>query len=391
MILNSPLTPLNGTPSLAARYVVPTDRKDIENPQPVQRPRVKIALIGSGTIGPRHAHFVERNSDTVLSAVVDPGSHGQTIAAQLGTPYYTSVSELLGSVDIPDAAIICTPNHTHAAISKELARKGIHLLVEKPLSDDLESGASIVEYAKAARVKLLVGHHRRFNPYIVEAKRLLPTLGKITMINGVWATQKAASYFAAPAEWRQGATGGPVLINMIHEIDVLQYLLGPITRVQAEQCASERGYEAEEGGVLILHFENGTVGSFAFCDNVPSPYNFEAAVGEEPFPLSGVDFLRIFGTQASLSLPDLKRFSYDRSKGKGWWSPLTVDVLNVDAGIPAFESQLKHFVAVIRGQEEPRCTGDEALRALLVAKAIKKAMVTGKAVEVPVSSSVSTA
>ena len=368
-----------------------TERRDVEEQQSDQFPKVKIALIGSGTIGPRHAQFIPKIKETTLCAVVDPGKQGQIIASDFGVPYYPSVSELLTSSDIPDAAIICTPNHTHAAISKELIEKGIHILVEKPLSDDLEDGASIIEHARAARVKLLVGHHRRFNAYLLEAKKALPTLGKIIMVNGLWTTQKAASYFAAPAEWRRGATGGPVLINLIHEIDILQYLLGPIIRVKGEICASERGYEAEEGGVLTLSFANGTVGSFAFCDNVPSPYSFEAGVGEEMFPFSGMDFLRIFGSEASLSLPDMKRFSYDRSKGKGWQVPLTVDVLEVDAKVPAFESQLKHFVKVVRGQEEPRCTGEDGLRAVLVAHAIKKAMRTGESVEIPISGSISLA
>ncbi|TKA56363.1 hypothetical protein B0A49_10859, partial [Cryomyces minteri] len=364
-------------PPSAVINLYPTSRRDVEESQSDQFPKVKVALIGSGTIGPRHAHFIQKNKETTLVAIVDPGKQGQIVAANFGAPYFPSVSELLKSSDIPDAAIICTPNHTHAAISKELIDKGIHILVEKPLSDDLEDGASIVEYAKAARVKLLVGHHRRFNPHLLEAKRVFPTLGKIIMVNGLWTTQKAASYFASPAEWRRGATGGPVLINMIHEIDILQYLLGPIVRVKAERSASERGYEAEEGGVLTLRFANGIVGSFAFCDNVPSPYSYEAGVGEGAFPLSGMDFFRIFGSEASLSLPDMKRFSYDRSEEKGWWVPLTVDVLKVDTKTPAFEAQLKHFVRVVRGQEEPRCTGEEALRALLVANAIKKAMTTG--------------
>lgn len=81
----------------------------------------------------------------------------------------------------------------------------------------------------------------------------------------------------------------------------------------------------------------------------------------------------------------MKRFSYDRSEGEGWLVPLTVDVLEVDTKIPAFEAQLKHFVKVIRGQEKPRCSGEQALRAMLVAKAIKKAMITGELVEIPIS------
>jgi predicted dehydrogenase len=94
-----------------------------------------------------------------------------------------------------------------------------------------------------------------------------------------------------------GSSAGPILINMIHEIDALQYLLGAISQVKSERARPRLGYEAEESGVLIMRFEIGIFGSFAFCDNVPSPYNFESGVGVDLFTHTGMNFYRIFGSK----------------------------------------------------------------------------------------------
>lgn len=133
-----------------------------------------------------------------------------------------------------------------------------------------------------------------------------------------------------------------------------------------------------------MRFENGIVGSFAFCDNVPSPYNFESGVGEDSFPHTGMDFYRIFGSKASLSLLDMRRWSYDRSKRRVGGGALTQDVIPVKNEVPALELQMAHFVGVIRGKEEPRYSGEEGLRALIVAKAVKRSLESNTVIQIHV-------
>jgi predicted dehydrogenase len=347
--------------------------------------KIRIAIIGYGMIGAHHAKQLQRCEDAILCAVVDPFILGREDVKTLGVPLFTTVKSMLAATEVKaDGAIVCTPNDSHADISIQLAAAGIHLLVEKPLSTDSQSGQRIIEAARKANVKLLVGHHRRFNPYLVAARAAVASLGEITLVNGIWATKKADGYFLSPTEWRQGVGGGPVLINMIHEIDSLQYLFGPIASVVADQTVSRRGYEAEEGGALIFRFETGVLATFVFSDNTPSPFNWENSTGELPFfPYVGEDFCRIFGTQASLSLPDLTRWSYDRSEEKSWWGEMTKDVLPLGPIEQPQKLQSDHFVRVIRGEEPPRCSGEDGLRAVLVVEAIKEAMKTDRRVKVP--------
>lgn len=348
---------------------------------------VSIAVIGSGLIGPRHAQSIIKCSQTQLFAIVEPGLQGPSTAAEYGTQYFPSVSSMLASRSLPDAAIICTPNDTHVSIASELLKHGVHVLVEKPISTDIPSGQRLLDTARQSGRKLLIGHHRRFNTYLLAAKAAIDSgsLGRIIAVNGLWMTRKSQDYFEPPMAWHRGPTAGVILINLVHEIDLLQYLFGPIVRVHAETTAAQRGYVADEGAALTLRFEKGVVGTFLICDGTPSPYSFEAGTGENPMiPLQGEDFYRVFGTRASLSVPDLTRWSYDGRVGEGWTVPLTKERIGVEEGVTPFDAQVEHLVRVVRGEEEPICSGEEGLRALVVCDAVRRAMVTGETVNIAV-------
>ncbi|TVY53861.1 UDP-N-acetylglucosamine 3-dehydrogenase, partial [Lachnellula suecica] len=245
-------------------------------------PPLKIAIIGGGLIGHRHGSSVLTNPSTTLTALVEPSPSGPSTAAFLHTTHYTSLSSLLASPHKPDAAIVCTPNNTHVSLSLELIEAGVHVLVEKPISESVEEGRVLVERAREKGVKLLVGHHRRFNPYLLATKAHLSSssLGKIIAVQGTWCLLKPASYFEGTGGWRQEA--GVVMINLIHEVDLLQFLLGPIVLVSALATSKTRGYKAEDGAVAMLRFESGVVGTFVLSDAVPSPWSFEGGTGENP-------------------------------------------------------------------------------------------------------------
>jgi predicted dehydrogenase len=277
----------------------------------------------------------------------------------------------------------------HVSLSLELIEAGVHVLVEKPISTTVEDGLVLVKAAERKGVKLLVGHHRRFNPYLLSAKSCLSSnsLGKIIAIQGTWCLLKPRTYFEGIGSWRQNSEsgGGVVLINLIHEVDLLQYLLGPIVLVSALETAKTRGYGTKEGAAIIMRFESGIVGTFLVSDVVPSPWNFEAGTGENPMipKVEGAEgFYRIMGTKGSLSVPDLKRWSYNGKEEPGWNEVLKKEVLDVQKENVPFDLQVQHFVDVVRDGKDPSCTGEEALRALVVCEAVKRAMKTGLPVEI---------
>jgi predicted dehydrogenase len=347
--------------------------------------KIKIAVIGSGMIGPRHADSVVAFADATLLCFVDPASTAQAVAARYNVPLYPSISKMLRAGEVPDAAIVCTPNSTHVAVSQELLRAGIHVLVEKPLSTTIASGQDLIQTAEESGKKLLVGHHRRFNPYTLAAKRLLVegVIGRPIAVSGLWTTYKPKPYFEGPGEWRtNSAGGGPILINLIHDVDLLQYLFGPIVRVHAEQTISQRGYEAEEGAAILLRLASGMVGTFILCDSTPSTHNFESATGENPMiPQAGKDVYRIFGTDGTFSFGDMKVTKYCAGSEKSW--AVMPEEMQVPVGneVP-FSQQVEHLVRVVRDEEAPICSGLDGLRAVVVCDAVKKALSTGNAVDI---------
>jgi predicted dehydrogenase len=160
-------------------------------------------------------------------------------------------------------------------------------------------------------------------------------------------------------------------------------LFGDIVRVYVESGLSTRGFEVEETAVMTIRFKSGSVGTFVLSDAVASPYNWEAATGENPtIPKTGQSVYTILGTKGSLSLPELRIWKYQ--EGQESW----LNVMQVDDGlkelvddVPPFSRQLKHLVDVHRGVAEPNCSGSEGSRNLLVLEGMVESMKTGHPVD----------
>ncbi|GAA5884852.1 hypothetical protein JCM6882_007123 [Rhodosporidiobolus microsporus] len=351
---------------------------------------ISLCIVGApGLIGKRWTQHALDEPLVDLSCIVDPTPFGEQFAKERGLTLFKSVDEMLaakeaGKVKV-DSALLATPNATHVPLGIQFMAAGITTLVEKPFSTDVESGRRLVAAEKASTTRLLVGQHRRFNPYTVNAKTLLDSgkLGKVLAVQGTWTTLKPSNYFEAPTEWRRAAgTGGVVLINLVHDIDILRFLFGNIVRVFCELGPSTRGHAVEETGACTLKFASGVVGTFIFSDATTSPYNFEAATGENPLmPQESQPVYTILGTEGSLSFPELRLWHYT-SPSHSWTDKLVQDEpLPVDP-TPPFTRQLRHFVDVVEGKAEPSCGGLDGLRTIITLEAILESMKTGLPVEV---------
>jgi predicted dehydrogenase len=352
------------------------------------QPPLRVAVVGgSGLIGKRHCEHVAKNySVTQLVAIVDPSEAAIQVAERHGVPLYSNIEALLTSSDKPDAAIVCTPNHTHVPLCTQLAQGGLQgILCEKPISTTIESARSLIQVTDQHDVQLLVGHHRRFNPWMIACKDVIDSgaLGQITAVSGLWTTAKPDSYFEGPLSWRASKSrgGGVILINFIHEIDLMHHLFGPVVRIHAEKTISRRAPDAsnaaEEGAAITMRFKSGVVGTFIISDNVASPHSFEQGTGENPMlPRTGLDVYRIFGTKGTLSFPDMTLSTYE---GEPTWEKevVTKKVKVRDQQVAPFDTQLKHFAAVCLGNETPSCSGENGLRALMVCEAIRRAIDSG--------------
>ena len=338
---------------------------------------LRIAVIGAGYMGRKHMRYLAASEECLLAAVVDPDAGAAQAAREHGARHYRDVGELLGREPV-DGAIVASPTGLHEAVGRRCIDAGLPALIEKPICATVESAERLNHAAEQAGVPLLVGHHRRYNPSAAAAKRLLDDggLGRLVAISTIWCMCKPDRYYEAA--WRRQPGGGPVLTNLIHEIDLLRYLAGDITEVAGFTGNAVRGFATEDTAALTMRFAGGALASVVMSDSTPSPWSWEQASGESPqFPVNEQNPTRFFGTDGALEFPALVVWRYRGAKS--WTSPLAADSMSVPGG-DAFALQLAHFAAVIRDGATPLVTGREGQRTLAATLALFEAARTGRSV-----------
>lgn len=339
---------------------------------------VRLAVVGAGTIGRKHLQVIAEEPAATLVAIADPAAAARALADEYGVRHFTDAGSLLKETR-PAGVIVATPTEHHLAPALAALDAGAHLLIEKPIAATLDEARQIAATARAAGRRVLVGHHRRYYALVHKAREIVQggTLGQLVGVTGQWTALKAESYFA-PA-WRRGRLAGPVLTNLIHELDTLRYVCGEISSVAAETAGQVRGHEKEETAALTMRFADGALGSFLMSDAAPSPWTWEQATGENPaFPPAGRNVYRFMGSEAALEFPNLKIWRH-RPGEESWNHTLESDEIALPLG-DAFASQCAHFCAVIRGREEPRITAEDATGTLAATLAVFTAMESGRRV-----------
>jgi predicted dehydrogenase len=286
------------------------------------------------------------------------------------------------SRDRPDGVILATPNTMHASGGLECVRAGVPVLVEKPLADSVAEGTELVEAAEKAQVPLLTGHHRQHSSIMTTAREIVASgrLGRIVAVVGTAMFCKPDDYFETGGGWRRQAGGGPVLLNLIHDVNNLMQLAGDIIGVQATASSAIRGYPVEDTAAMVFRFANGALGTFLLSDTAASPRSWEqtsrenrayAGYGDE-------DCYHIAGTHGSLSVPTMRVRTF--SDARSWHEPLNTSIADVNRTDP-LANQVANFAAVIRGEQEPVVTGRAGLDALRVTEAVAEAARRGTVVD----------
>ena len=338
--------------------------------------QLAIAVIGAGAIGRMHAELIAGGDVARLAAIADPAPAARDLAEKLGAPWFADHRSLLAAGGA-DAVIVATPNDLHRPVALDAIAAGLPTLVEKPIATTAEEGAAIAEAARSAGVSVLVGHHRRYNPIIGEARRLVRggAIGAPVSIAVLSNVYKQDSYFEP--EWRRRAGAGPVLVNMIHEIDLLRFVCGEIVTVQAMTSNARRRFEIEDTAAVLLRFANGALATISLSDAAVSPWSWDLSSGElAPYPPqpAAAPSHYIAGSEGALALPTLERWSY---KGeKSWFAPLSVERAQIERESP-YLRQLRHFCAVARGQEQPLIDADDGLRTLRATLAVHESARSG--------------
>jgi predicted dehydrogenase len=345
--------------------------------------RLRIAVLGAGRIGRQHMLRLGASPSCALSAVVDPSPGAQDLAREAGVPHYVDLGRLLES-DRPDGVIIGTPNALHVDQALACLAAGVPALVEKPVAHTLEAGERLVRAADRSDTPLLVGHHRAHSPIMALAREVVRggRLGRLVAVMGSALFCKPDDYFTE-APWRRQPGGGPILINMIHEIDNLRALCGEIVEVQATVSNATREFEVEDTAAIGLRFDSGVLGTFLLSDTAASPRSWEQTSQEDrsysAYP--DEDCYVLAGTLGSLAIPAMRLRAYDGQADRSWWKPFRTQVLDLRRQDP-LAAQIEHFAAVIRGEVRPLVGVRDGVQNLRVVEAIREAARAGRAVRV---------
>jgi predicted dehydrogenase len=336
--------------------------------------RLKIAVIGAGLIGRKHIALIQQSNECDLEAVVDPDETTEALATELGVPRYNDLEALLAERAI-DGVILATPNHMHYSQAMSCIYAGVAILIEKPITHTVEQAMALVDAVNKVKARVIVGHHRMHSAIMKEAKAIIERgdIGDVVAVQGSALFYKPDDYFVAGA-WRTKAGGGPILINMIHEVGNLRYLCGEIVQVQAMPSNAQRGFEVEDTVAILLRFENGAVGTFLLSDTAASCKSWEQTARENldyyHDPLENC--YHIAGTRGSLSIPTMTVHRFDSGDKPSWYQAMTEDKFAVDVTDP-LQSQLEHFCRVIRREEAPLVSAEDGYRNLLVTEQIANA------------------
>ncbi len=344
--------------------------------------RLKIGVAGAGMIGRRHVELIQASAQCELVAIADPGAAARDFARTAGVAHFDALADLLRAAR-PDGVIEATPNALHVPDALACIAAGVPVLIEKPVAHTVVEGERLLAAVDEAQARVLVGHHRRHSTIMEAACAIVAkgTLGPLVGVMGSALFYKPDGYFDA-GPWRRQAGGGPVLINMIHEIDNLRALGGEIVAVQACLSNATRGFVVEDTAAINLRFANGALGTFLLSDTAASACSWEQTSREDRrYPTyADEDCYLITGTRGSLAIPTMRLKTYARDEDRSWWKPFVEGVASLERADP-LERQLAHFCAVIRGEVEPKVSVRDGLQNLRVCEAIVEAARSGRSVE----------
>ena len=337
----------------------------------------KFLIAGLGSIGRRHMRnlIALGEKDIVLFRTRKATMPEEDLA---GFPQETDLHLALEKHK-PDAVIVSNPTSLHLDVAIPAAEAGCSLLLEKPLSHSMDRIDDLESALKRGGGRVVVGFQFRFHPGLVKAKQLI-SAGEIGRV--ISAHVHFGEYLPAWHPWedyRQGYAaradmGGGVVLTQCHSLDYLPWLVGKVESVWGFTAKlSDLEVDVEDTAKIGLRFENGALGSIHLDYNQQPPAHY----------------FEVIGTKGSLqwNLADgatqIYRAESPSPAGRGARCEGAWDVYQPS---PAFErnamfmDEMRHFIAVARGEVESSCPLEEGIRVMKLAMAVKESSSTGRAI-----------
>ena len=339
--------------------------------------KIRIALVGCGRIAKNHFGSIETYPDDFeLVAVCDNASEALKLATDTyKVSGYLSLTEMLKNEEL-DAVSICTPSGIHPDQTVEIAEAGVHVISEKPMATRWSDGVKMVKACDEAGVRLFVVKQNRRNTTLQLLKRAMDEkrFGRIYMVNlNVFWTRPQEYYDQAKWRGTWELDGGAFMNQASHYIDLVDWLIGPVEKVQAMMGTLERDIEVEDTGVVNIKWRSGAMGSINVT-MLSYPKNFEGSItimGEK-------GTVRVGG----LAVNEIQHWEFEDERD---YDTTIKDANYETTSVYGFGHPLyyKNVIDVLRGQAEPETDGREGLKSLEVLIATYLSAKDGTTVSLP--------
>jgi predicted dehydrogenase len=336
---------------------------------------VHVGLIGGGSISETHARAASGIPGVAVAAVF--GTNREKVArlsALHGARPYSEFEKFLAHRPM-DLVAIGSPSGLHAEQGIAAARRGLHVLTEKPLDINTARADAFIAAAAEAGVKLGVFFQDRFKADLMRVKEWVEAglLGRMILADARVKWFRPASYYG-DSRWRGTLRldGGGALINQaIHTVDLLLWLCGEVSAVQAVRRTALHKIEGEDTLVATLEFKNGAVGSLQAATSVFPGYPRRVELTGTEGTLI-IEHDRLLAADLREPPRDLRATGDDQNASAT--SPTVSDVRG-------HQAVLEDFVHAITTNTAPRCSGAEGRRSVALVEAIYQACAKGKRVE----------
>ncbi|MDD5466619.1 MAG: Gfo/Idh/MocA family oxidoreductase [Anaerolineales bacterium] len=318
---------------------------------------MRVAVIGLGAMGRNHARVYWELPEADLVGVADiDSSLASQIARKYGTRAYSTYRELLDETK-PEAVTIATPTVTHYRVALDVIQRGIHVLIEKPISASINEGVDIINQAQDHNVLLMIGHIERFNPAIKELKAHLEAndLGKVIQID---------ARRQGPYPERMSDVG--VVVDLaVHDLDIIRFITAEeIELIYAETAQRLHGFK-EDLAVATFRLRDGVVGTLNINWLTPTKIRELSILGEKGLFI--VNYLSqdlLLYKNATISPTDWETLQIFKGVREGEMIRFVVNRKE------PLRAEQEAFLAAVGGEIQNPVPGEDGLIALRLAQAM---------------------
>ncbi len=356
--------------------------------------KIKTAIIGTGKVGHLHANALMNLENSEFVAVCNWNlERAQKFAEQYHVKAFSDVEEMIHKCDV-EAVTICTPHPAHASSTITAIKNGVHVIVEKPLASSLEDCDAMIDAAKQAGVKLAMISQRRLYAPVQRIKKAIddgklgqPVLATVNMLG--W--RDKAYYDSDPWRGTWKREGGGVLVNQApHQIDILQWYMGPVDELFGCWANLNHPYiEVEDTSLAIIRFKNGALGNIIVSNSQnPALYGKVAVYGQNGASVGvqtdgGAMFIAGRSSITEPPINDFWKISGEEGMLEKWQKEDSEFFLKIDATKYYHQLQIGDFLQAIIEDRDPLVTGEEGRKTVEIFTAIYRSQRDNKPVKFP--------